>query len=233
MEKSRQPEWILGIMKNLNMVAILYITIIITRSLTGYIHENSAFRFLLRVRHVPLESWRLALLAVGLYVCLLLLLSIHCEKNIHLLLKTGVELGVAFSISYVLHFSYTGIVLLIIADTMSYFSDMKWRIAFMTIICACYIFLDYDLLSARYELISLETCLEYYHSDMQSILLGIRNILVSLNMFVFILYMIVLILTQLSEKERILSLNEKLNTANSELLQEYARESEFNPGLAY
>lgn len=232
MEKNRQPGWILGIMKNLNMVAILYITIITTRSLIGYIHENSAFRFLLRVRRVPLEPWKLPLLSIGLYVCLLLLLSIHCEKNIHLLLKTGVELGVAFSISYVLNFSYTGIVLLIIADTMSYFSDMKWRIAFMTILCAVYIFLDYDLLSARYELISLETCLEYYHSDMQSILLGIRNILVSLNMFVFILYMIVLILTQLSEKERILSLNEKLNAANSELLQanqkleEYARESE-------
>lgn len=232
MSKNRQPGWILGIMKNLNMVAILYITIIIAHSLNGYVHEGSAFRFLLRVKHVPLEPWKLPLLSVGLYICLLLLLSIHCENNLHLFLKTVIELGVVFSISYILNFSYTGIILLTIADAMSYFSDMKRRIAFMTIICAVYILLDYDLLSARYELISLETCLEYYRSDIQSILLGVRNILNSLNMFVFILYMVVLILTQLSEKERILSLNEKLNAANSELMQanqkleEYARESE-------
>lgn len=232
MDKNKYPGLILRIMKNLNMAVILYVTIIVMRSLTGYVHERTAYQFLLRIKHVPLEPWKLPLASVGLYACLLIMLSIRCEKNFHLILKTVAELFVAFSISYVLNFSYTGIVLLIIADTMSYFSDMKWRIAFMAVICAVYIMLDYDLLSARFNLLSLENCLEYYYSDMQSLILGIRNILNSLNMFIFILYMIVLILTQLSEKERILSLNEKLNSTNLELLQanqkleEYAKESE-------
>lgn len=36
-------------------------------------------------------------LAVGLYLSLLLLLSVHCKKNTRFLLKTAAELGVAFS----------------------------------------------------------------------------------------------------------------------------------------
>ena len=63
-------------------------------------------------------------------------------------------------------------------------------------------------------------------------LMGLRNILNSLNMIIFISYTIVLILAEEKEKERILGLNERLNTANQELklankkLEEYARESE-------
>lgn len=122
--------------------------------------------------------------------------------------------------------------LLIIADTMRYFSNMRRRFVLVASMCAFYMLLDYNLLSARYNILSIETCWEYYHSDVQSLLLGIKNMLNSLNMFLFIIYMVVLVLEQLSEKEKILSLNEKLGKANSDLteanrkLEEYARESE-------
>lgn len=147
-------------------------------------------------------------------------------------MKTAAELGVAFFLSYVMNFGYTGIVFLIIADTMSYFSDMKRRLLLVTSICAVYLMLDYDLLSVRYPIISIEVCWGYYQKEIQSILLGIRNILSSLNTLVFIIYAIVLILTEVKEKERILGLNERLNTAIQELktanqkLEEYAKESE-------
>ncbi|MBO5056115.1 MAG: sensor histidine kinase [Lachnospiraceae bacterium] len=62
-------------------------------------------------------------------------------------------------------------------------------------------------------------------------MLGLRNVLNSLNILIFIFYIILLIREQMSEKERILSLNDKLNEANEELrlaniqMEEYARES--------
>lgn len=231
MERDQFPEFVLGVMKHLNMIIILFIAGVTAHSLFGYVHENSALDFLMKVRHMPIEPWKLPFLAAGLYVCLLLLLSIRCEDRRRFLIKTGLELAVVFCLSYVLNFSYVGMVLLILGDMMGYFSDMKRRFIFAAAICAVYMVLDYDLLSARYHIISIETCWEYYRNDVQSVLLGIKNILNSLNMFLFILYMIVLILNQMSEKERILSLNEKLNQANSELteanrkLEEYARES--------
>ena len=232
MNKNYLPGCALGVMKNLNMVIILYITGVTVHSLRGYIHENSALDFLMRIKDVPPEPWKLPVYSLGLYVCLLLLLSVRCENNIRLLMKTALELLIAFFIIYVLNFSYTGIVLLIIADTMSYFSDMRQRILLIASICALYLLLDYNLLSAKYHIVSIESCWEYYRSDIQSILLGIKNILTSLNMFLFIIYAVALILVQLGEKEHILSLNEKLGKANEDLteanrkLEEYARESE-------
>ncbi len=232
MDKNRFPEWVLGTMKNLNMVIILYLTIVTSYSLSGYIQEHSAMDFLLRAKRITTVPWKIPILAVGLYVCLLLLLSIHCKNNIRFLIKTAAELSVAFFLSVTLNFSYTGIVLLIIADTMSYFSDMKRRIILLAAICAVYMMLDYDLLSVQYPIISMEVYWEYFQRDVQSILLGVRNILNSLNTLVFIIYAIVLILAEVSEKERIQGLNEKLHATNEELkeanrkLEEYARESE-------
>lgn len=225
MSRDNSPGIVLGIMKHLNLMVILFIAGITAHSLSGYVHENSALDFLMKVKHLPLEPWKLLVLSLGLYFCLVLLLPIRCEDNLQVWIKTGVELGIAFGISYILNFSYIGMVLLIIADTMNYFSDVKWRFIFVAAICAVYMVLDYNLLSARYDIISVETCWEYYRSDVQSVLLGIKNILNSLNMFIFFIYMIVLILTQLSEKERILGLNEKLTEVNRKL-EEYARESE-------
>lgn len=231
MNKSQSPGLILGIMKHLNFVIVLFITGVTVHSLLGYVHENSVLDFLARVKHMPIEPWRLPIYTIGLYLCLLLLLSIRCERNFYIMVKTGLELGVAFLLSYTLGFFYTGLVLLIIADTMGYFSYTKWRFLLMAAVCAAYMVLDYNLLSARYDIISIEACWEYYRSDVQALFLGIKNIMTSLNMFSFIIYMVVLILTQLSEKERILNLNEQLNAANSELteanrkLEEYARES--------
>lgn len=232
MDRNQFPGLVLGSMKHLNMVIILYLAGVTAYSLNGYIYENSAMDFLIKAKQISIVPWKLPMLAVGLYACLLLLLSIHCKKNISFLGKTVAELGVAFFLSYVMNFSYTGIVLLIIADTMSYFSDMKRRLLLVASVCIVYLLLDYDLLSVRYPIISIEVCWEYYQRDIQSLLLGIRNILSSLNTLAFIIYAIVLILAEMKEKERVLGLNERLHAANQELkeanrkLEEYARESE-------
>lgn len=232
MNRNQFPGCVLGIMKNMNMIIILYLTGVTVHSLSGYIHENSALNFLMKAKRMPLEPWKLLLLTAGLYVCLLLLLSIDCGNNFYFLIKTAVELGVTFAVSLALNFSYTGIVLLIIADTMGHFSDKKRRILLTALICAMYMLMDYDLLSVKYPITSIETCWAYYSGDVQSVLLGIRNILNSLNMLLFIIYAIAVILGEVSEKERILGLNEKLNSANLELkqanlkLEEYAKESE-------
>lgn len=231
-ERKYFPQYVLGIMKNLNMVIILYLTIVTVHSLSGRIAENSAMDFLLRAKRIPMAPWKIPLVSVGLYLCLLLLLSIPCRRKVRFLLKTMLELGIVFAISSVLNFGYTGMVLLIIADTMRYFSDMKQRILLVAAIFAVYLLMDYDLLSVNYPLISTETCWAYYSGEVQSLLLGFRNILNSLNTIAFISYAIVLILAEVKEKERIQGLNERLHMANQELrlanekLEQYARESE-------
>lgn len=232
MDRDRMPGLVLAVMKNLNMVILLYITGITAYSLRGYVHENSALDFMLRIKGVPMEAWKLPVVAAALYVCLLLLLSIRCERNIYLAWKTAAEMAVAFLIVRLLNFNYTGVVLLIIADTMSYFADFKKRVLLIAAACAAYIVWDYNLMSVWFAVDSLETLWGYFRGDVLSVMLGVNNIFGSLNTLVFIIYMAVLIMTQVSEKERILSLNRMLNEANEELteanikLEEYAKESE-------
>ena len=234
MEETQSASYVLVIMKNLNLVIILYIATLITYSLSGYIQESSALDFLENIYSMPIVAWKIPILSIGLYCSCMLLLYIQNKSSWGLFLKVCVELAISFCISYVIGFSYIGIVLLVLADTVRYFpkSEWKWKFFLVIFICMLYLLIDYNLLLLYFKITPLETYLEYFQSDVRSILLGIKNMLNSLNMLIFIVYIILLMHIQLSEKERILSLNEELNTLNEELrqaniqLEKYAKEAE-------
>lgn len=232
METSRLSEYILIIMKNLNLMIILYIALIMAYSLSGHIQDNSAYEFLAIINHTPIAAWKIPVVAVCLYISCLILMSVKNVSSVQLLVKGGVELGIGFFISYMLGFSYTGIVLLILADTMRFVPKSEWKFPVVVVLCLFYLIVDYDLISTQYELISLETYMDFFQHDIRAVLLGIKNIVNSLNTFIFLVYIILLVRIQMNEKERILHLNNQLNQANDELqraniqLERYAKESE-------
>lgn len=232
MEESQASQYVWIIMKNLNLLIILYVAILMSYSLYGYVHENSALDFLTNIYRMPIAAWKIPLISIGLYMSCLIFLYIQSVNNLELFLKVCIELGVSFFISYVLGFCYAGVVLLVLADTMRYFPESKWRFTFAISACVVYLLTDYNLLSVVYQITPLETYMEYFQNDARGILLGIKNVLSSLNMLVFLIYVILLVRAQLDEKARIISLNEKLNITNKELklanmqLEEYAKESE-------
>ncbi len=218
------PELILEFMKILNFVTIMYIVVVTLDCLTGYVWQQEAYGFLGKIRRLPLEPWKIPLVAVGMYGCLLLLLSIKTSTDFWFVWKQCMETGAALAISFGLHFGYMGVFLLILADIIRYVSDLKWKILLASLVCAVYLLLDYNLLTFWITMVSFEECLGFYSASGKSLLMGIRNVLVSLNLFVFILYMVAEILAQSSEKARILKLNLELREANRKL-EEYARES--------
>lgn len=232
MGKVRFSDYILILMKNLNFITLFYIAMLMQYCLTGYIRENSALEWIQKINTIPMAAWKIPIVTVGLYITLLLLLYIQNTSGAELLLKLFFELAVSFCISYVLGFSYTGIILLILADAMRYFPNTKGKVSLVLAICILYLLVDYNLISAYFKVTALEVYLDYFQSDARSLLLGVKNVLTSLNMAIFIIYVVAVVRTQQSEKERILVLNEKLNAANDELkraniqLEEYAKESE-------
>lgn len=232
MEENRTADNVLVLMKNLNFLIILYIAVIMAYSLSGYIQENSALELLTEISRVPAAAWKIPLVVIAAYGSFLCMMYIQNTSGYGLILKVCFEILISFFISYILGFSYTGMILLILADTMKYFPKSKWKFPFAILICMFYLIADFDLISAYFDLIPLETYLSYFQSDTRSVLLGLKNIYSSLNIIVFVIYMILLVRIQMGEKERILNLNEQLNMANEELkqanlqLEEYARESE-------
>lgn len=231
MDSHRAPRVVFLGMVNLNLIIILYIAGIMTATLLGYVQENTALSFLQQIRSVPVVPWKIPVTAVFLFGSLLFFLCIQAEKTVFVWLKIGAEIMVGLLVIYVLNFSYTGILFLILADVIRRFPKLKWRFAIVGVICGVYLLTDYHLFSVRYQITSLDTYLVYYRSDVRSILLVTRNILSSLNMIAFIIYTIFLMRIQMGEKERILHLNEQLNHANEELqqanrqMEEYSRES--------
>lgn len=232
MEKGKLPGCVLTVMKNLNLGAILYIAALMAYSLRGIIEEGSALEFLSGISAVPLEPWKIPALAVCLCLSILCIMGVQSSGGWHLFGKVCLEIVLGFAVSWLLGFSYTGIVLLILADTMRYFPRSRWKFPAAVSICLVYLLLDYDLLSAAFDVVPLTAYMEYFQSRPRGIFLGIKNMLVSLNMFVFMVYMVLLVREQMSEKERILSLNQELNRANTQLqeanhqLEEYAKEAE-------
>ena len=225
MKRSRLSDYVLVLMKNLNFLTIAYISAIIAYSLSGYIKENSALELMQKIDIMPIAAWKIPVVAIGLYAAFLLLLYIQNQNGTELFFKIFLELAISFAIGYVIGFSYTGIILLIMADAMRYFPDFKRKVPVVIIVCILYLLIDYDLISVYSRIISIETYLEYFQSDARSFLLGIKNMLTSLNMAIFLVYFVIVVHTQQSEKEQILSLNEELKKANVRL-GEYAKESE-------
>ena len=210
-------------MKLLNLLILLFITIISVHALRGYSMDGSALHFLIGAGSVPILSWKLPVCVAILSVCLLLLLSIPCNNHPELVGKIILEYGIALGICALTGFGYTGIVMLLLADTMRYRIDWKKRIIYVTAICIAFLAMSSNHLYNLLHVIPLSQMWAYYRQDVRSSLLSVLDMLSLLNTLVFILYMVVLTLSQTSEKERILRLNSQLQNANRKL-EEYAQE---------
>ncbi len=217
------PGLILLEMKLLNLLILLYITIVSVHALRGYTMDGSALHFLVGAGSVPIISWKLPVCVAILSVSLLLLLSIPCNNHPELVGKIIIEYGIALGICALTGFGYTGIVMLLLADTMRYRIDWKKRIVYVTAICIAFLAMSSNKMFNLLHVIPLSQMWAYFRQDVRSSLLSVLDMLSLLNTLVFILYMVVLTLSQTSEKERILRLNSQLQTANQKL-EEYAQE---------
>ncbi len=212
-------------MKQLNLFILIYISVVTFFGIRGCIEGQNALEFLSAARKLPPGQWNGLLLSVGYYICLLILLSLKCRNNLELFAKVALEILVGVLICDKVYFGYAGVILLILADAIQYAQNIKRRIFVILAACVIYLLVDADLVSAVYPVIPLETMWMYYDTQSKMMLFVILKLLNALNLFVFIYYMMVLILDQMSEKKRILLLNEELEKKNEQLFR-YAKEME-------
>ena len=232
MSRKKIYDYVLVVMKNLNLIVILYLAGIMAVSVSGAIRTGGAMELLLSAGEMVSAPWKLIILPLVLSAVLLLLLYIQVEGTQMLFWKICAETVTALLLSYVIGFSYMGMILLILADTLRYFPKSSHKFPVAIIICLYYLLLNNEFMVLSFDVTPLETYLAYFQADVRSILLGIQDIFASLNIFVFLIYMIVLLRSELNEKERIIGLNRQLHEANSELqkanlqLEAYAKEEE-------
>ena len=218
------PELVFRALCMLNFLILLYVALLTYHALWGYVNEGAALEFLLSAGRVPPMAWKYPVTVMMLYVSLQLLLSLECNNHPELVVKLILEFGIAIGISYMTGFGYTGMIVLLLADILRYTIDWKKRALYIVAVSVFYLFMNGNIVQSWINVVPLGKIWKYYRADHQERLLGILSMLALINMFLFIFYMVIMALAQMSEKERILILNNELKAANIKL-EEYASES--------
>ncbi len=218
------PEFMFRILILLNLLIVLFVTLISSHALWGYVNEGTALDFLLSAGRIPPQNWVFPVTGMMLFGCLILMLTVECNNHPELVSKLIVEFVITIGISYVTGFGYTGMVILLLADIMRYTIDWKKRALYIIAVSIFYLLMNGNVLQDWLGVIPLSVSWEYYRADHYVRFLSILGMLTLVNMFVFIFYMVILVLAQTSEKESILKLNLELKEANTKL-EEYASDS--------
>lgn len=121
--------------------------------------------------------------------------------------------------------SYNGVIFLVVADMLIYVEDRKNKLIFLFIAFLCYMVCSYNLVTMFIPLNSFETWAAFYDWNTERIFLSVKTICEITNMVLFLIYIVILMMKDRRERERIKLLNEQLQKAN-EQLHEFAQEKE-------
>lgn len=221
---ARSPERVWKMMKHLNMLILLYITVISYHAIIGMARSNSAVLFLRTIPILPLESMRFVLTLFILYGALLLLFSAEMEEEYMNYIKTAMELLISLMITAVCGMAYTGMIILVMTDVIHSGYTRQRKILALVPIIFCYFIVDSGILSLWYRNVSFSDYLVFYNAGAAGILQSILNLLKLTNIVMFIIFLIVTLRYQMDETARIMRLNEELTEANI-MLEEYSRKS--------
>ena len=186
MTQRQMSDYVLIIMKNLNLLAVLFLAGVMAASIHGHIQAGTSMDFMMTARGFTWAGWKIIVMAAGLYAACLLVMSMQSDSAAGLIIKISVEIILGFLVSYVLGFGYMGVILLILADTMKYFPKSKLKFPVAVVISFIYLFINYEFMSVYFDVIPLSVYLDYFQSDARALMAGLQNALTSLNTFVFL-----------------------------------------------
>lgn len=213
----------------LNIFNVMVLGLFIDRTTEVIRRHYDAREFLSNVTAIPLNPRNNVWICAGLLALLVISFVLRetgfQSNNKAVMASLIADSIVSFIIVYLLNFNYNGILIMIFANLIVYVKERRTQLTLMTVAIAFFLLADYNLLSVKYNLYSVESYIAYYSASSQQYLLGAYNILVSLNMVVFVMYCVDVIMVQRGTIDEVNSLNEQMEKVN-EQMQEYAAMSE-------
>lgn len=219
-----------------NFIAVIFVTGIVV-STTNTICADYAARDFLDTLHSFPEN-PMTNLRLGVVLCCCFLVSFIIREwfnndDIRVIYATlVVDFVLSFFVILVTNFNYNGILFYAFANVIAYLRGNKSKYMMICLALVSFLITDSGLLSMKYNLYLLEDYFAYYDSSIQQRLVGMHNILGSVNIILFIVYCIQLIQQQKGTIEEINLLNEEIQKTNMDLfnankqLEEYAKITE-------
>lgn len=207
----------------LNWVTVTAVTgfILVT---TDIIRDSYVARdFIDRVEAIPRRPGMIfaaCALLMGILTCTFIMRDIvHFENG---KLEAGslvFDFVVSIAIVSLLNFNYNGILLWVFANVIFYTKNSSGQFVFMLLAVLSFVGTDYGLVSVNCPLYDIQDYIGCYEAGQQSYILGFYNVLISLNMVIFIIFCVFVIQEQRGTIQEVNELYGKLSVANEELQQ--------------
>lgn len=137
----------------------------------------------------------------------------------------AVEIAACLFCMRSLNLAYDGVVLLVVADLMHRYEGRNQNYLLIGAMLGLYAIADYGLAAFAVHAVPFDAYTAYYNEAVRGVLTALRGGLVSLNLVIFIGYLVVILRGSHAERQRIASLNAQLHDANVRL-RAYAIEAE-------
>lgn len=196
---------------------ILFLIVTVTEDICLY---NTARGFWDSVVKIPNNPYILSvytILLMGILVSTFVIREwLFPERRMFIYGTLVLDFLVCIGLMYVLNFNYNGIVLWVFANVIYHVKD-RGRYWFLILAIVMYVATDYQLLSIRYGFFSVKSYMQYFDASKNQYYLGMFNLLISVNIIIFIVYCVLVIQRQRGIIEEVNSLYEKLTDTNEEL----------------
>lgn len=226
--ESRRLEWLYGLLGLYNGLVVLLMAGFMSLTQEKIVSTMSAHAFLTTLPIVPLPAMKGFFLSAGAYALLIVLGKLYRNGGMsagqrQLIFAT--EIGTCMLLMKSLNLAYDGIVLLAVADLMHRYHGEKQSWLLLGAMLGIYFMANYNMAIFQRHVAPFDVYAAYYKPEVQSVLLAIKNGFQSLNIVLFVLYLVLLVQSKHHEKERIASLNKQLEEANVRL-RAFALEAE-------
>lgn len=231
----RRIQYIKFLMIIINLIAVLFVTIFIYNTTKKICSHFTARDFVAQVKAVPTNPFYLILVTAGLFALLIVsfILREIYASNIKVIFSTLIsDFIISIIIIVLLNFNYNGILFLVFANVVAYAKGNKGKFLLMFLAIASYLVADFELIGINYNLYNIEDYFSFYSANVQQYALSFYNILISLNIIVFIIYCVYVIQEQRGTIDEVNLLYSRLSKANEDLqnaneqLKEYATMTE-------
>lgn len=210
----------------INALIIIYNASLFLLS-TKYISlHNNARDFLNKVSYITKSPQNIFFESIFLFVILVFLMNLREKENIKI--TNGliyIEIVISFLLIIRLNGSYNGILLFVFADLLYNLRNIKHIAGLLLLAFGLLIISDYTVLSNIIKMPSIESYLSFYPNSSRTLMLLVKNLFSSLNIVIFILYLVTQLFVQQEETKKISEELKMASKVNDEL-KEYSILSE-------
>ena len=226
--EQRRLEWLYGLLGLYNGLVVLLMAGFMCLTQQKIVSTMSAHEFLSTLPIVPLPAMKGFWLSMGAYALLLFLGKLYRHGGMEAgqrQLIFAAEIGICMLLMKSLNLAYDGVVLLAVADLMHRYHGENQSWLLLVAMLGIYFMANYNMAIFQRHVAPFDVYAAYYRPEVQSVLLAIKNAFQSLNIVLFVLYLVLLVQSKHHEKERIAILNKQLEEANVRL-RAFALEAE-------